>query len=138
IKLIILTEETIGKKEEILASKVRTNCQQKLTDQMKRFDKVNNKLLNDLNNEDKNSQKEVKALARAQQNYDEKKRQVIAAEESLNAELQRLQYYTEKQIVAKVFFYMCLFIYVYIYFFFFGRESFTLIKEIFVYVHMYV
>ncbi|ETO17144.1 hypothetical protein RFI_20189 [Reticulomyxa filosa] len=93
--------ETMSKNEEILGCKFRTICQQKMSEQIKRFEKLNNSLLTDLTNWHKQLEKESKQLAKAQQNYEEKKKQVLAVEQSLKIENQKFQTYSEKQMRTK-------------------------------------
>ena len=82
--------DTMARNHEILGSKFRTNCQQKLNEQIKRFDKINSKLLGDVNNWHKSLQKEHKILMRAEQHYHEKRKQQI--KEELNLKNENLKY----------------------------------------------
>eukprot|EP01084_Bolivina_argentea_P138863 244380_1 len=82
--------ETMSKNEEILGSKLRTQCYQKLNDQINRISRVNTKLLSDLNNWQKTLEKEQKKLRKCKQSYDEKKRQCLAVIKALKIEKEHL------------------------------------------------
>jgi len=82
--------ETMSKNEEILGSKIRTQCYQKLHDQIHRIQRVNTKLLSDLGHWQKSLEREQKKLRRAKQSYDDKKRQCLAVEKALNLEKDHL------------------------------------------------
>ena len=80
----------MSKNEEILGSKVRTQCYQTLNDQINRIQKVNNKLLSDLNGWQKSLEREQKKLRKAKQSYDEKKKQCLAVIKTLKMEKEHL------------------------------------------------
>ena len=80
----------MSKNEEILGSKIRTQCYQKLNDQINRISRVNTKLLSDLNQWQKSLEREQKKLRKAKQNYDEKKRQSLAVMKALKIEKENL------------------------------------------------
>merc|ERR1719427_1483941 len=80
----------MSKNEEILGSKIRTQCYQKLSDQIHRIQRVNTKLLSDLGHWQKSLEREQKKLRRAKHNYDDKKRQCLAVEKALNLEKEHL------------------------------------------------
>eukprot|EP01084_Bolivina_argentea_P238347 400442_1 len=82
--------ETMSKNEQILGSKVRTQCYQKLNDQITRIGRVNSKLLSDLNGWTKSLEREQKKLRKAKQSYDEKKRQSLAVAKALKLEKEHL------------------------------------------------
>jgi len=82
--------ETMSKNEEILGSKIRTQCYQKLSDQIHRIQRVNAKLLSDLGNWQKSLEREQKKLRKAKQTYDDKKKQCLAVEKALRVEKEHL------------------------------------------------
>eukprot|EP00485_Elphidium_margaritaceum_P004995 CAMPEP_0202691800 /NCGR_PEP_ID=MMETSP1385-20130828/6409_1 /ASSEMBLY_ACC=CAM_ASM_000861 /TAXON_ID=933848 /ORGANISM="Elphidium margaritaceum" /LENGTH=670 /DNA_ID=CAMNT_0049347253 /DNA_START=38 /DNA_END=2050 /DNA_ORIENTATION=- len=82
--------ETMSKNEEILGSKIRTQCYQKLSDQITRITRVNTKLLGDLASWQKSLEREQKKLRKAKQSYDEKKKQTLAVHKALQQEKEHL------------------------------------------------
>ena len=80
----------MSKNEEILGSKIRTQCYQKLSDQIHRIQRVNTKLLSDLGHWQKSLEREQKKLRKAKQLYDDKKRQCLAVEKALSLEKDHL------------------------------------------------
>eukprot|EP00484_Ammonia_sp_Unknown_P001339 CAMPEP_0197020542 /NCGR_PEP_ID=MMETSP1384-20130603/1356_1 /TAXON_ID=29189 /ORGANISM="Ammonia sp." /LENGTH=709 /DNA_ID=CAMNT_0042448193 /DNA_START=39 /DNA_END=2168 /DNA_ORIENTATION=+ len=82
--------ETMSKNEEILGSKIKTQCCQKLSDQISRISRVNTKLLADLQGWQKSLEREQKKLRKAKQSYDEKKRQTLAVIKALKTEKEHL------------------------------------------------
>merc|ERR1719204_63567 len=82
--------ETMSKNEEILGSKIRTQCYQKLHDQINRIQRVNTKLLSDLSAWQKSLEREQKKLRKAKQAYDDRKRQSLAVAKALKLEKEHL------------------------------------------------
>lgn len=80
----------MSKNEEILGSKIRTQCYQKLNDQINRISRVNTKILSDLQQWQKSLDKEQRKLRKAKQSYDEKKRQCLAVQKALKIEKENL------------------------------------------------
>jgi len=86
--------EITSKNEEILGSKLRTQCFQKLNDHISRLQRINTKLLNDLSTWHKSLEKEQKKLNKARELYEEKKKQIAIVEHQLITENHHL---TNKQ-----------------------------------------
>eukprot|EP01083_Nonionella_stella_P043380 117023_1 len=80
----------MSKNEEILGSKIRTQCYQKLSDQIQRINKVNTSLLSQLSSWQKSLEREQKKLRKCKQSYDEKKRQCLAVIKALKIEKEHL------------------------------------------------
>ena len=88
--LLFYYAETMSKNEEILGSKIRTQCYQKLNDQITKISKINTRILSDLTSLQKLLEKEQKKCRKSKHNYDEKKRQCLAVIKALKIEKEHL------------------------------------------------
>ena len=78
--------ETMSKNEEILGSKLRTQCYNKLQNEMDIITKINHKLISELKNYNNSLDKEKKVLKKAKKVYDEAKKVYLQVERQLKNE----------------------------------------------------